>query len=109
MAEEARIAVVEDQRFTREATVGLLSEHYGSRYVVDGFAAVEDVLSAGVERYVLVVLDLQLREGMLEGRDAVRALARHTTVLVFSGLESGEALTRAQAAGAMGYVSKDTA
>jgi DNA-binding NarL/FixJ family response regulator len=33
----------------------------------------------------------------------------HARVLVFSGLASGEALERAQAAGASGFVSKDTA
>ena len=43
------------------------------------------------------------------GAAAVEAVALHTQVLVFSGLVSGEALQRAQAAGARGYVSKDTA
>jgi DNA-binding NarL/FixJ family response regulator len=104
-----RLAVVEDQLFTRETTVSLLREHYGPSGTVLGFANVEELLDAGDDRFDVVVLDLQLREGGLEGRDAVHALAQFTRVLVFSGLESGEALQRAQAAGAMGYVSKDTA
>ena len=103
-----RLAVVEDQLFTRERTISLLREHYGARGEVVGFANVEELLGAG-DGFDVVVLDLQLRDGGLEGRNAVQAVAEHARVLVFSGLESGEALQRAQTAGALGYVSKDTA
>jgi DNA-binding NarL/FixJ family response regulator len=103
-----RIAVVEDQLFTRETTVGLLRAHYGGAGEVTGFANVERLLDAG-ETLDVVVLDLQLRGGVLEGSDAVRAATERGRVLVFSGLVSGEALSRAHAAGALGYVSKDTA
>lgn len=109
MSGPVRLAVVEDQLFTRETTVSLLREHYGPCHKVVGFASVEELLGAGEERFDVVVLDLQLRDGGLEGQEAVRALAQSARVLVFSGLESGEALQRAQAAGALGYVSKDTA
>jgi DNA-binding NarL/FixJ family response regulator len=104
-----RLAVVEDQVFTRQTTIEIIQTHYGPPSEVVGFATVEELLEDGAERFDLVVLDLQLRDGMLEGRAAVEAVARHARVLVFSGLASGEALERAQAAGASGYVSKDTA
>ena len=109
MSEFLRLAVVEDQAFTRGATIGLLSAHYGSACEMRGFATVEKLLEFGPERFEVVVLDLGLQEGRLEGADAVRAVAQRARVLVFSGLASGEALDRAQAAGALGYVSKDTA
>jgi two-component system response regulator DesR len=108
VSRSVRLAVVEDQLFTRERTISLLREHYGARGEVVGFANVEELLGAG-DGFDVVVLDLQLRDGGLEGRSAVQAVAEHARVLVFSGLESGEALQRAQTAGALGYVSKDTA
>jgi two-component system, NarL family, response regulator DesR len=104
-----RLAVVEDQVFTRQTTIEIIQARFGPPHEVIGFATVEALLEAGAERFDLVVLDLQLRDGELEGRAAVEAVARHAKVLVFSGLASGEALQRAQAAGARGYVSKDTA
>jgi len=104
-----RLAVVEDQAFTREVTVDRLRERYGSGADVVAFATVEELLAAPGGGFDVVVLDLQLRDGQLEGADAVREVAKRDKVLVFSGLASGEALERAQAAGACGYVSKDTA
>jgi DNA-binding NarL/FixJ family response regulator len=104
-----RLAIVEDQLFTREITVGLLRERYGAGADAFGFATVEELLEHEGGRFDLVVLDLQLREGGLQDKDAVHKVAQIAPVLVFSSLESGEALQRAHEAGAMGYVSKDTA
>lgn len=109
MSPGLRLAVVEDQAFTRQTTIEIIQARFGPPSEVVGFATVEELLEDRAERFDLVVLDLQLREGGLEGRAAVEAVARHAKVLVFSGLASGEALERAQAAGAVGYVSKDTA
>jgi two-component system response regulator DesR len=103
-----RLAVVEDQLFTREVTIKLLHLHYGETSDVVGFATVEELLDWEDGEFDVVVLDLQLRGGSLEGSDAIRAALRRGRVLVFSSLESGEALERAHAAGALGYVSKDT-
>jgi two-component system response regulator DesR len=100
---------VEDQRFTREVTIDLLRTRARGDYEVAGFATVEELLASSASDFDLVVLDLHLRGGELQGRDAVEVVAERTKVLVFSGLESGEALERAQLAGALGYVSKDTA
>lgn len=104
-----RLAVVEDQLFTRQTTIEIIQARVGPLSEVVGFATAEALLAAGAGSFDLVVLDLQLREGGLEGTAAVAAVAQHTKVLVFSGLASGEALQRAQSAGASGYVSKDTA
>jgi len=104
-----RLAVVEDQRFTREITIDLLREHYRDSGEVLEFATVEELLEHEQGQFDVVVLDLQLRAGGLQDTDAVHAVAQVARVLVFSGFESGEALARAHAAGAMGYVSKDTA
>lgn len=109
MSETVRLAVVEDQLFTREVTIKLLHLHYGDSSEVVGFATVEELLDWDGSEFDVVVLDLQLRRGSLEGSDAIRAAMDRAPVLVFSSLESGEALERAHAAGALGYVSKDTA
>jgi DNA-binding NarL/FixJ family response regulator len=109
MSGPVRLAVIEDQLFTRETTLKLLRARYGADCAVVGFANVEQFLEGQGEQFDVVVLDLQLREGALQGSDAVRAAVQRSPVLVFSGLESGEALERAHAAGALGYVSKDTA
>jgi two-component system response regulator DesR len=103
------LAVVEDMLFTLETTLNILTAHFGSTREVLGFRTAEELLGADPQRFGVVVLDLQLKEGSLQGRDAVALIAQRTKVLVFSGLASGEALARAQAAGAMGYVGKDTA
>jgi two-component system, NarL family, nitrate/nitrite response regulator NarL len=108
VSERIRLAVVEDQLFTREVTIKLLHVHYGDSSKVTGFATVEELLDWEDSEFDVVVLDLQLRGGSLEGSDAIHAAVRRGRVLVFSSLESGEALERAHAAGALGYVSKDT-
>lgn len=104
-----RLAVVEDQLFTREITIDLLREHYGAGAEAFGFSTVEELLEHEGAAFDLVVLDLQLRGGGLQDKNAVHTVAQFAPVLVFSSLESGEALQRAHEAGAMGYVSKDTA
>jgi DNA-binding NarL/FixJ family response regulator len=102
-----RIDLVEDQAFTRGLTVQRLAEIAGPAARVRGFASVEGLLEAG-DRGDVVVLDLQLEGGGVEGDAAIELLARDgPPVVVLSGLHSGEALARAQAAGARAYVGKD--
>ena len=55
-----------------------------------------------------VVLDLHLRGGGAENSDAVRLVSRSSKVVVLSGRQSAEAVQRAVAAGALGYVSKES-
>lgn len=104
---DVRLAVIDDDRYIREMTVELLRTRYATATVV-GFANVEEMLEAEGGLFDVVVLDLQLRGGGVEGPDAVRAAAQYGQVLVLSSLMSGEALRRAHAAGARGYVSKNT-
>jgi len=99
--------VVEDLGFIRETTIDLLGKRYPTAAVV-GYATLEAMLEAEEGPFDVVVLDLQLPGGRLEGDDAVRAATQHGRVLVFSFLTSGESLQRAHKAGAQGYVSKDT-
>jgi DNA-binding NarL/FixJ family response regulator len=103
------VDVVEDQAFTRMLTVERLQALTGPGGRVRGFGTVEQLIGAGDYGNV-VVLDLQLEGGGLEGGPAIeRMVDLGVVVLVLSGLHSAEALQRAQAAGAAGYVGKDTA
>jgi DNA-binding NarL/FixJ family response regulator len=107
MVRGIRVAVVEDQQLTRHLVVERLRDLYGTASSVDGFESVEQLVAAG-EAFDVVVLDLQLRGGQTENADAVNVAARMSKVVVFSGQESAEAVQRAQAAGALGYVGKES-
>lgn len=107
LAPDVRIDLVEDQAFTRGLTVERLAEIAGPAARVRGFATVEDLRDAD-DPADIVVLDLQLEGGGIEGYAAIELLVqRSQPVVVLSGLHSGEALARAQAAGAQAYVGKD--
>ena len=109
LAPDVRIDVVEDQEFTRMLTVERLQAVGGTRARVRGFPSVEELLAAGDPGDV-VVLDLQLEGGGIEGDAAVVRLAGGgVPVLVLSGLHSTETLERVKAAGARGFVGKDSA
>jgi DNA-binding NarL/FixJ family response regulator len=107
VANVIRLAVVEDEKLTRHLVVDRLQARYGAAGSVNGFESVEQLVAAG-EDCDVVVLDLQLRGGKAENADAVRAAARMSKVVVFSGQESAEAVQRARAAGALGYVGKES-
>jgi len=102
-----RLAVVEDQTLTRETTVERLGVRFGTDVSVQGYANVEQMLAARLD-FDVVVLDLHLRGGGAENADAVRLAAQSSRVVVLSGHESAEAVQRAVAAGALGYVSKES-
>ncbi len=108
MSDSVRLAVVEDQLFTRETTMKLLRTRYG-----------EERRSSGSPTWSSCC---GTRAGALTSlswiSSCVRAHCRAVTPCARRGawpcagvlrLESGEALERAHAAGAHGYVSKDTA
>jgi DNA-binding NarL/FixJ family response regulator len=102
-----RLAVVDDEALDRDYAVDGLHARFGADATVEGFTSVEQMLASGQE-FDLVVLDLGLRDAEAEHADAVRLAARRATVVVFSGQKSGEAVRAAEAAGALGYVSKDS-
>jgi two-component system response regulator DesR len=107
VASVLRLALIEDQALTRDLTLDRLRACFDPAVSVHGFASVEQMLAAG-QAFDVIVLDLQLRGGGAENADAVRMVAQVSKVVVFSGQESAEALQRALAAGALGYVGKDT-
>ncbi len=107
VASVIRVAVVEDEPLTREVTVERLQDRYGPAAAVDAFTSVEQMLAAGQD-FDVVVLDLWLRGGGAEMAEAVQAVARVSKVVVFSGRETAEAVQRALAAGALGFVGKDS-
>lgn len=107
MASVIRVAVVEDQRLTREVTVERLRAHYLGSAAVNAFVSVEQMLATGQD-FDVVVLDLWLRGGGAESAAAIRAAAQVGNVVVFSGQEAAEVVQRAHAAGALGFVSKET-
>ena len=98
---------MEDQPLTREVTLERLRARYGDAAAVDAYASVEQMLAAG-KAFDVVVLDLWLRGGGAENAAAVRAAAQIGNVVVFSGQEAAETVQRARAAGALGFVSKET-
>jgi two-component system, NarL family, nitrate/nitrite response regulator NarL len=102
-----RVAVVEDQKLTREVTVERLRAHYLGSAAVDAYGSVEQMLASGQD-FDVVVLDLWLRGGGAESAAAVRAAAQVGKVVVFSGQEAAESVQQAHAAGALGFVSKET-
>jgi DNA-binding NarL/FixJ family response regulator len=103
----ARIDVVEDEQLTRSLITERLQAALGPGAGVRGFANVEELVAAGDPGDV-VLLDLRLKGGGLEGSEAIEFLARRgLRILVLSSLDSAEALERAHAAGARGYVTKD--
>ena len=104
-----RIDVVEDQKFVRNPAIRDLQARAGPQARVRGFASVEELVAAGDPADV-VVLDLGLNTGGLEGFAAIEMLTRAgQAVLVLSGSRSAEVIERAHAAGARGYVGKDFA
>ena len=107
MASVIRVAVVEDQTLTREVTVERLRAHYLGSAAVDAYVSVEQMLATGQD-FDVVVLDLWLRGGGAESAAAVRAATQVGKVVVFSGQEAAEAVQQAHAAGALGFVSKET-
>jgi DNA-binding NarL/FixJ family response regulator len=103
-----RLAVVEDQKLTRDTTVERLGARFGPGASVQGYATVEQMLACGLN-FDVVVLDLHLKGGGAENADAVRLVARSSKVVVLSGHDSAESIQRAVAAGALGYVWKESA
>ncbi|MDQ1392120.1 MAG: hypothetical protein QOF30_1097 [Acidimicrobiaceae bacterium] len=104
-----RIDIIEDQQFTRDLEVERLQDRAGPKARVRGFASVEEFVAAGDPGDV-VVLDLGLDTGGVEGAAAIKMLTQAgRAVLVLSGSHSAEVIERAHAAGAVGYIGKDTA
>jgi len=102
------VLIVDDQRLFAEALEAILSTD--ERIVVvgragDGRAAVELAREHRPE-VVLMDIAMPLMDG-IEATGAIKGELPETSVIVVTGSEAAQAVSRARAAGAAGYVTKD--
>jgi DNA-binding NarL/FixJ family response regulator len=107
-ADRVRVVIADDQRLFAEALEAILSTD-GRIAVVgrasDGRAAVELVEA---ERPDVVLMDIAMP--VLDGiaaTEQIRAQVPATRVVVLTGSQAPQDISRARAAGAAGYVTKD--
>lgn len=108
MADRVRVLIADDQRLFAEALEAILTTD--GRIVVVGRAAngEEAVALARDERADVVLMDIAMPvlDG-IEATEAINAQAPETRVVVLTGSDAPEDISRARAAGATGYVTKD--
>jgi len=102
------VLIVDDQRLFAEALEAILSTD--ERIVVvgragDGRAAVELAREHRPE-VVLMDIAMPLMDG-IEATGAIKGELPETSVIVVTGSEAAQDVSRARAAGAAGYVTKD--
>lgn len=105
-----RVAIVEDDRQTREALVGLVHGTPGFT-CLGGWASVEAMLGVALPTPPhVVLLDIQL-PGMsgIEGIEPLRRLYPRATVLMLTVFDDEQKVFQALCAGAHGYLLKNTA
>ena len=105
---QVRVLIADDQRLFAEALEAILTTD--GRIAVVGRAAngEEAVARARDDRPDVVLMDIAMP--VLDGIAATEAIASEapqTRVVVLTGSEAPEDITRARAAGAAGYVTKD--
>ena len=105
---QVRVLIADDQRLFAEALEAILTTD--GRIVVVGRAAngEEAVALALGDRPDVVLMDIAMP--VLDGIAATEAIAvdaPETRVVVLTGSEAPDDITRARAAGAAGYVTKD--
>ena len=105
---QVRVLIADDQRLFAEALEAILTTD--GRIVVVGRAAngEEAVALALGDRPDVVLMDIAMP--VLDGIAATEAIAvdaPETRVVVLTGSDAPEDITRARAAGAAGYVTKD--
>ena len=108
MADRVRVLIADDQRLFAEALEAILTTD--GRIAVVGRAAngeeAVDLARDGQADVVLMDIAMPVLDG-IAATEAIRAHAPATRVVVLTGSEAPEDITRARAAGAAGYVTKD--
>ena len=106
--ERVRVVIADDQRLFAEALEAILSTD-GRISVVgraaDGRAAV-DLAQEESPDVVLMDIAMPVMDG-IEATEAIREQVPETRVIVLTGSEAPHDVSRARAAGAAGYVTKD--
>jgi DNA-binding NarL/FixJ family response regulator len=107
-ANQVRVVIADDQRLFAEALEVILTTD--GRIAVVGRAAngEEAIALARDDRPDVVLMDIAMP--VLDGiaaTEAIAAEAPETRVVVLTGSDAPEDITRARAAGAAGYVTKD--
>ena len=104
-----RVAIVEDQRRTREGLRALIDSSEGYQ-CVGAWPSVEEALEfEGLNNVNVMLLDLGL-PGMsgIEGIGALRKVCPATVIVVLTVYEDNDRVFRALCAGAAGYLLKNT-
>jgi DNA-binding NarL/FixJ family response regulator len=107
-AAPVRVVIADDQRLFAEALEAILSTDARISVVgraADGRAAVEIVTDARPD-VVLMDIAMPVMDG-IAATEAIRDAAPETRVIVLTGSEAPRDVSRARAAGATGYVTKD--
>jgi DNA-binding NarL/FixJ family response regulator len=108
VAAPVRVVIADDQRLFAEALEAILSTDARISVVgraADGASAVDLVRD---ERPDVVLMDIAMpvMDG-IEAAEKIRVEAPDTRVIVLTGSEAPKDVSRARAAGAAGYVTKD--
>jgi DNA-binding NarL/FixJ family response regulator len=107
-ADRVKVLIADDQRLFAEALEAILSTD-GRISVVgratDGASAV-DLVREETPDVVLMDISMPVMDG-IEATLAINAEAPGTRVIVLTGSEAPQDVSRARAAGAAGYVTKD--
>ncbi|WP_406691834.1 response regulator transcription factor [Saccharopolyspora sp. ID03-671] len=108
MTEHVRVMVVDDHVVVRAGLQALLAGDEGVEFVGEARTAVEAVQLAGAYRPDVVLMDLQLGDGVdgVEATRRLRALENPPQVLVLTTYDADTDINRAIDAGATGYLLK---
>lgn len=100
------VMLVDDHPVVRTGLRGLLSAETDIEVVAEAGSGAEAVARAAAVKPDVVLMDLRMPGG--DGVSATRALAGSTRIVVLTTYDTDSDITRAVAAGAVGYLLKDT-
>lgn len=111
MADEIRIAIVDDHPFFREGVERALRKQRTIKFVGSGATAGDAIAIASNEMPDILLLDIGLPGGGVAAARAIVASGSPTRIIMLTGYDDGENVGASLAAGASGYLLKgaDTA